>query len=102
VKFQDRHIVQLSRAKARVIGLCLFLVVMSAGVQALHIHPADLVNDTKHCSVCQVAHSAIQVPALSALCFSFHATDFLPAAADSDSYNNPASFALFSRPPPLV
>ncbi|MBZ5530234.1 MAG: DUF2607 family protein [Acidobacteriia bacterium] len=87
--------------KGTVVCACLLLVVMSAAVQALHLHPTDL-DDAKHCSVCQLAHSAIHVSAPAALTVSAHATAYLHAVGDSEPHSNLTSFALFSRPPPLV
>ena len=91
-------------ARGWVALVCLLLIAMSTAVQTVHLHPTDLVNanDAKHCPACQIAHSPVQITMLPTIAVANHAIAFLPAASDANPNSALDSFALFSRPPPLV
>jgi len=82
--------------------LCLALVSVSATAQVLHVHADDLAGTAKHCSICSTLHSSAPLTHALYLDFSFRTAGYLSIAADSDCQILFASFALFSRPPPLV
>lgn len=82
--------------------LCLALVSVAATAQVLHFHSDELVNTPKHCSICLVLHSVVPVAHSVHLDFSLQITAFRAAGVDSDCQSAAESFALFSRPPPLV
>src|SRR5258708_40305586 len=102
MKSKQANFARPSPTRSWLISVCLLLIVMTATAQALHLHPADLVQDVKHCPICQVAHTVVQVALVGGLCFSLNATAYLSSPADADPKSALESFALFSRPPPLV
>jgi hypothetical protein len=82
--------------------LCLALVSLSATAQVVHFHADDLSGIEKHCPICSVLHSATPLTHSVQLDFSFQTTAPLHFCAGPDHHSFSASFALFSRPPPLV
>lgn len=84
------------------IFLCLALVSVAATAQVLHFHADQLSGAPKHCPICPVLHSMTPLAHSVQLDFSLHGTAFLPATIESHRQSPADSFALFSRPPPLV
>jgi hypothetical protein len=82
--------------------ICLVLVTVPACAQAFHVHRGDLASETKQCSVCQIAHTALQLVLIVSLLFTFKTVALLPALAALGAKPVLASFALFCRPPPLA
>jgi hypothetical protein len=96
---------QQSRASAAVrwlVLLCLALVTITATAQAVHFHPDQAVGAANHCSICVVMHSAAVAAHQVQLDSSFQTSGYLHVSVESGHISSLASFALFSRPPPLV
>jgi hypothetical protein len=94
--------VRLSSAKRRTVLVCLLLVGIAVVAQGFHLHPNDLANDAKHCSICQVAHTPVQVVSVAHVAFRLAFTVFFARSSGLGPKPVLASFSLFSRPPPLV
>lgn len=83
--------------------LCLALISISASAQVLHFHADDQVaGAAKHCSICLVLHATPAVAQSVLVNVSFQTTAYLQVWANPAHNSASASFALFSRPPPLV
>lgn len=82
--------------------VCLALVAITATAQAVHYHPDQVAGAASHCSLCLVMHSAVAVTHSAEISFSFQTSTYLPMSEDSQRQSASTSFALFSRPPPLV
>ena len=93
---------RLSPAKRWAVLICLLLVGTALVVSALHLHPNDVANDAKHCTVCQVAHAPFQVVSSAHILLGLTATAFFVVSAQSSSKTFFTAFSLFSRPPPLI
>ncbi len=87
-----------ARATRWLICLCLILVLMTAFVQAMHLHPAG--TETKDCSICQVATSTIVAMLVVLFLVILRTIAPLHCVEDEDPATTFASFNLFSRPPP--
>jgi hypothetical protein len=101
------HVTSIKQPRASLavrwmVVLCLALVAFGAGAQALHYHSDQSTDAANHCSLCLVMHSAPAVTHSAPVGFSFQTTAYLPASADVTGASSAASFALFSRPPPLA
>src|SRR5260370_19574914 len=84
------------------IFLCLMLVLVPAFAQACHLHPGNLANETKQCSVCQMAHTPLQLVLVVPLAVAFKTPAVLPSVAVLEPRCVLTSFSLFCRPPPQV
>lgn len=82
--------------------LCLVLVSIAATAQAMHFHSDQAARTTNHCSICLVMHSAAVAAHQVQLDSSFQSSGYLHVSANSARVSSLASFALFSRPPPLA
>jgi hypothetical protein len=82
--------------------VCFLLVGIAVVAQSSHLHPNDLANDAKHCTICQLAHAPVQVVSVVHVAFGLTTTALFTVSADLDPKPALASFSLFSRPPPLV
>jgi hypothetical protein len=102
VKLKQTNFAHLSPAKRWTVLLCFLLLGVAVVAQAFHLHPNELANNAKHCSICQVAHAPVQVVPVAQLSLSLTATAFLSLSADPDPKQGLDSFSLFCRPPPLV
>jgi hypothetical protein len=102
VRFKQANFALLSPARRRVVLLCFLLVGIAIVAQAFHLHPNQLANDAKHCTICQVAHTSVQVVSVAHVAFGLTTTAFFSFSADADPKSVFDSFSLFSRPPPLV
>ena len=79
------------------------LLAITLAVQALHIHHNELAQtDVKHCAICQVAHTPIQIASIPRINFGLNPAAFVVVVADAAPKAVIASFSLFSRPPPLA
>jgi hypothetical protein len=92
----------LSPAKRWAVLICFLLIGIAILAQAFHLHPNELANDAKHCTICQVAHASVQVMPAAQLSFDLTATAFLNVSADPDPKQVLDSLSLFCRPPPLI
>jgi hypothetical protein len=93
--------VRLSRAKRWAVLVCFLLVGIAIVAQSFHLHPNDLANDAKHCTICQVVHAPVQVVSAVHVAFRLAFTVFFTRSSDLGPKPVLASFSLFSRPPPL-
>jgi hypothetical protein len=102
VKLYTSNFASASQARKWFAVFCLLLVVVSAAVQALHLHPAGPANELKDCAICQVASAIAQAVVLILLFLLLWTT----APLVHSKYPEPAlflgSFNLFSRPPPIA
>jgi hypothetical protein len=80
--------------------LCLFLVVATGTVQAVHTHP---VGDISHadCSLCATAHVTAQVVEPPATLLVAGVVTHVEASVPSIRTGTFFTFALFTRPPPV-
>jgi formate hydrogenlyase subunit 4 len=92
-----QHLAASSLAKW-LISLCIGLLLITACIQATHLHPAGI--ETRDCSLCQIAASTIISLAVVLLLLVFWTTAPLHTFEDAAPVTAVASFSLFSRPPP--
>jgi len=80
--------------------LCVLLLAVVAGAQALHFHADGPASDDKPCPFCQVEHSVVAFVSILQLPFVLHATGYhwLPQSIGRKSPCD--SITLFCRPPP--
>jgi hypothetical protein len=81
--------------------LCFVLVAMAL-VEPFHVHRDELGKEARHCAVCHIAHAPGQPVSSARISVSFTAAPSLITTPDSEHHQDPDSFPLFSRPPPLV
>lgn len=84
------------------VAVCLLLILMLAVLQALHVHSGNVVNEAKHCPICQVVNSTVVVLLVLLLWFGLSATVRVNPLATPDPKSALQAFPLFSRPPPLA
>ena len=79
--------------------LCVFLVVVTGTVQAVHAHP---VGDISHadCSLCATAHVTAQVVEPPVTLFVTAVVTDVEAFVPPMRIKTFSTFALFTRPPP--
>jgi hypothetical protein len=96
------HHEKLSPGKRLAVVLCFLLIAAATFAQAFHLHPNDLANEAKHCTICQVAHAPAQLAPVAKLPVVL-ALAILPVLSPHrDPKQRLDAFSLFSRPPPLV
>jgi hypothetical protein len=80
--------------------LCVFLVVATGTVQAVHAHP---VGDISHadCSLCATAHVTAQVVEPPATLLVAAVVTYVEVSAPVIWTGTVFTFALFTRPPPV-
>jgi hypothetical protein len=80
--------------------LCVFLVVATGTVQAIHAHP---VGDISHadCSLCATAHVTVQVVEPPATLLIAAVVTEVEAFVPPIRIGTVFTFALFTRPPPV-
>ncbi len=99
---KQANFAHLSSAKRWAVLVCFLLVGIAVVAQAFHLHPNDLANDAKHCTICQVAHAPAQVAPVADVTLGLSTTALFIFSNDPDPKPFVALFSLFSRPPPLV
>jgi hypothetical protein len=102
VKLYTSNFASTSQARKWFAILCLMLVVASAAVQALHLHPAGPTNELKDCAICQIATTIAQAAVLILLFLLLWTTAPLVHSEDPEPALFLGSFNLFSRPPPIA
>jgi hypothetical protein len=102
VKLSRRQFANSSRALNWLIGLCLLLILLSALVQAIHIHPVGSADEIKDCPFCQVASATLTAALVLLLLVVLRTAVFTPFAEDSECKPVLCSTSLFSRPPPAA
>jgi hypothetical protein len=100
VKSKETNFARMSSAKRWAVLLCVLLVGMAIAAQAFHLHPNELANDAKHCTICQLAHAPAQVATVAHVALGLTTTAFFKFAKDPGPKPILASVSLFSRPPP--
>jgi hypothetical protein len=100
VKPEKSNFAHSSPAKRWLVLICLLLVATMAAAQTLHQHANDLAPNGKHCPICLVAHSAVQVASMVQLHVAVQTTGYLFFPASIDRKSPLDSTPLFSRPPP--
>jgi len=100
MKPEQTNLAHLSSARRWMVLLCVLLLVMVAGAQALHFHSDDLAANGKPCPICQVAHSSVQVVPVAQLQVTLLAAGYLFSPVSLDRKSPLDSSPLFSRPPP--
>ena len=100
MKFPQPYFATSSRASKWLVFLCLILVLVTASVQSMHLHPAG--TETKDCSLCQVATSTIVALLVVLLLVVVRTIAPLHHSEEADPVAVFASFSLFSRPPPVA
>jgi hypothetical protein len=102
VRFKNAHPGSISSARRWTAILCLLLVGLVAAAQAVHYHPNEQANDTKHCTICQVAHASAQTGPVAQFFVTLAVSAFVAHSDDADPKPVPDTFSLFSRPPPSL
>jgi len=102
VKSKQAGLAQSSSARRWLMLLCLVLLAVSATAQALHFHSDDVSATAKHCPICPVAHSAVQIVLAVHLDSVLNITGYLRSAPDHERKSTFAPFWHYSRPPPLA
>jgi hypothetical protein len=82
--------------------LCLLLIVMSAFVQAVHMHHPGATDEIKDCPFCQIATATIVVALVVLLYFVEGTAAFVAFAEQTEAKTVFRCLTLFSRPPPLA
>jgi len=102
LKLYTSNFASASQARKWFAVFCLLLVVVSAAVQALHLHPAGPANELKDCAICQIASTMAQAAVLILLFVLLWTTAPLVHHEDPEPVMFMGSFNLFSRPPPIA
>jgi hypothetical protein len=100
VKPEKSNFAHPSPAKRWLVLLCLLLIATMTAAQTLHRHADDPAPNGKHCPICQVAHSAVQIVPTAQLHVALQAANYLFFPASIDRKSSLDSAPLFSRPPP--
>jgi len=102
VRLSRRHFASSSLSQKWLITVCLLLILISAVVQAIHIHPIGSAAELKDCPFCQVATTtAVAILILLLFCV-LGTTAFITFAPDAECKPVLCSSNLFSRPPPAA
>lgn len=102
MKAKQADSVQPSPARRWLMLLCLMLLVVSAGAQALHFHSDNLPATAKHCPICPAAHSAAQIVLVIHLDSGLNIAGYLTSTPDLERKSTFAPSWHYSRPPPLA
>ena len=102
MRFEQTNLERLTPVKRRIALICVLLIAVMIGAQALHAHPNEFSSAAKHCTVCQIAHTSLQVATLAHVDFGLKTTAYLPVSEDPDAPRALDSLPLFCRPPPAA
>jgi len=102
VRLQQDHFSSAYSARNWRIIACILLVGIAVAAQTLHSHPDGIVSDSKHCSACHLAHSPANLGPVVELAYVPVGATSLYSIVTLHPGSFLASFALFSRPPPVV
>lgn len=102
MKLRQTYFANSSRTMKWLIAVCLLLILVSAFIQAVHIHPAGSTDELKDCPFCQVASAAVLAVMVVLLYFILGTTAFVTFAEEPEAKQVFRSATLYSRPPPLA
>ena len=102
MKLYTSNLRSASQARKWFAVFCLLLVVVSAAVQVLHLHPAGPGNELKDCAICQIATCIAQTIVLILFFLLLWTTAPLVHSEDPETALFLGSYNLFSRPPPIA
>jgi hypothetical protein len=91
----------LTAARRSPVLVCLIVIGITVAAQALHLHPNELGNEAKHCTICQVTHAPVEVMPVAPVAVPLTASaHLLVSFGDLDPKQSLNSASLYCRPPP--